>query len=187
MFNPKFFIITARKPRSLSGGLCPGVSVQGRRVSVQGSLSRRWGSLSKGESLSSGVLCLCPEGGLCLGGLCLGGLCPGESVRETPRTVKSGQYASYWNAFLFYFVPSWQLDLCSGSGSRVGLQSINSWKDTLENSLVFQRIAWKMTSVMPSALQIKHLFSAHYVWISLKNLVNKNVTGTKQKKYKQSD
>ena len=53
------------------GGLCP-----------RGSLSR--GSLSRGASLSRGV-----------------------SVRETSRTetpfrtVKSGQYASYWNAFLF--------------------------------------------------------------------------------------
>ena len=45
--------------RSLSGGLCPGVSVKG--VSVKG-------------------------------GLCPGGLCPvGVSVREIPRTVKSGR------------------------------------------------------------------------------------------------
>ena len=31
-----------------------------------------------------------------------GGLCPGEgvSVRESPRTVMSGRYVSYWNAFL---------------------------------------------------------------------------------------
>ena len=75
------------------GGLCPGgVSVQAgslsRGVSVQGVSVR--GSLS--------------GGGLCLGGLCLGGPVRGEfSVRETPRTVTSGRYAtaSYWNAFLF--------------------------------------------------------------------------------------
>ena len=54
-------------------------------------------------------------GGLCPGGVsieggghCLGGLCPGESLSGRPpdrdplrHTVKSGRYASYWNAFLF--------------------------------------------------------------------------------------
>ena len=59
---------------SREGGLCPG-----RGVSVQG------GSLS-GGSLSR-------EGGLYPGG---GGLCQGDPS----RTVKSGRYASYWNAFL---------------------------------------------------------------------------------------
>ena len=75
--------ITGRMTR---WGLCPG------EVSVQ------WGAF---------------PGGLCLGGLCpggpspegvfvqKGGLCPGRvSVRETPNTVKSRRYASYWNAFL---------------------------------------------------------------------------------------
>ena len=42
------------------------------------------GSLSSGGSLSRG----CMSGG------------GGFSVRETPRTVKNGRYASYWNAFL---------------------------------------------------------------------------------------
>ena len=82
---------------SLSGvsvwGLCPGGSLSGKGVSV-------WGSLS---------------GGLCLGVSVQGGLsrgvCPGESlsgrgrgvsVRETPRMVTNGRYASYWNAFLFF-------------------------------------------------------------------------------------
>ena len=133
MFNPKFFYyyrpqtkISVRGSLSRAGGsLSRGslskvfyyyrpqtkVSVRGSLSRAggslsRGSLSRRWGSLSKGESLSSGGLCLCPEGGLSPGGLCPGGLCPGESVRETSHTVKSGQYASYWNAFLFYFVPS---------------------------------------------------------------------------------
>ena len=41
-----------------------------------------WGSLSGGY--------LCPGGGLCPG-------------RPPPRTVKSGRYASYWNAFLLAF------------------------------------------------------------------------------------
>ena len=69
--------------------VCPqGVSVQG--VSV-------WVFLSKG---------LCPGrwGGLCLegdysvqGDPLSGG---GGSVTETPCTVKSRQYASYWNTFL---------------------------------------------------------------------------------------
>ena len=56
---------------------------------------------------------LCP-GGVCPGNLCLGGLCPwgislgaggvsvqgGSLLGDPPRTVTSGRYASYWNAFL---------------------------------------------------------------------------------------
>ena len=73
-------------------------------VSVQGSLCP--GGLCLGGSLSGKSLSreggLCPWG-LCLGvsvqgGLCLeGGLCQGDP----PHMVTSGQYASYWNAFLF--------------------------------------------------------------------------------------
>ena len=56
---------------SVQGGLCPGGSLF-RGVSLQGrSLSGRG---------------LCPGGGLCQG---------------DPHTVTYGQYASYWNAFLF--------------------------------------------------------------------------------------
>ena len=80
-------------------GLCPGVLCPRRSLS-RGSLSR--GSLSKevsvqGVSIQSG-LCLVGVGGLCprVGVSVQGGLSPG-----TPRTVKSGRYASYWNAFLF--------------------------------------------------------------------------------------
>ena len=106
------------------GGLCPrvGVSVQGwgslskGGVSVQGrgSLSKGgglcprkgvsvWGNLCPEESLSR---CLCPgvpvqRGVFVQGVFVLGGLCPGVSVRETPSTVKSGRYTSYWNAFFF--------------------------------------------------------------------------------------
>ena len=59
-----------------TGGLCPGLSSFGGSL-FGGSLSR--GSLPMGVSAH-------------------GGLCPGVvSVRETPRTVKSGH--SYWNAF----------------------------------------------------------------------------------------
>ena len=93
---------------STGGGLCPGgsvssgVSVQG--VYVWGYLSRVsvWESLSRevsvqGLSVQGG---LCP-GDLCPGCLCLGCLYPWEvSVSETPHTVTSRQYASYWNAFL---------------------------------------------------------------------------------------
>ena len=68
------------------GGLCPGGSMLGG-VCVQEVLCRG-GSVSRG-SVSSGV---CVQGGLCPGGV---------SVRESPHTVTSGQYASYWNAFLF--------------------------------------------------------------------------------------
>ena len=81
-----------------AGGLClVGVSVQG--VYVQG------GSLSRLVSV---------QGGLCLGGLCPGDLCPqgdlcagrvsvqggGSLSGRPPCMVKSGRYASYWNAFL---------------------------------------------------------------------------------------
>ena len=56
-----------------------------------------------GGSLSGGVLC--PVGGLCPGGSLSGwrSLSGGVSVRETPRMVMSGRYASYWNAFLFKY------------------------------------------------------------------------------------
>ena len=68
-----------------------------------GTRSLSWGSPSQGVSVFGG-LCpggLCPggvsvQGGLCLGVSVLGGLCHGD-----PRTVMSGWYASYWNAFLF--------------------------------------------------------------------------------------
>ena len=67
----------------LSGGLCPGGLCPG--------------GLHPGGSLCRGV---------CLRVLCPGGTVRGDSVlgvflRETPHMVKSGQYASYWNAFLF--------------------------------------------------------------------------------------
>ena len=88
------------------GGLCPGSLCLGVSVQV-GSVSR--GSLSRsvcvqGGSLSGGSLSgRVPVQGvsvwesLCPGGVCLRGV----SVREPPlRTVTSGQYESYWNAFL---------------------------------------------------------------------------------------
>ena len=45
--------------------------------------------VSKGNVFTG--VCLSKEGGT---------LSRGVSVRETPRTVKSGRYAPYWNAFL---------------------------------------------------------------------------------------
>ena len=66
------------------GGLSGGVSVPGV-ISVQGGLGERW-SLSGGVSVR-GV-------SLSRRDLCWGDRCQG------PRTVKSGRYASYWNAFL---------------------------------------------------------------------------------------
>ena len=72
---------------SVHGGLCPGwslsrrVPVQG--VSVQGGLCPRGGSLSGGRvSVQRGSL---PRGESLSGG----------SVRETPRTVTCGRYATY--------------------------------------------------------------------------------------------
>ena len=60
------------------------------------------GSLSRGDSVRGVSVwrCLSREslsGGLCLGGLCLGVLFLGVSVRETPRMVRRGRCASYWN------------------------------------------------------------------------------------------
>ena len=68
--------------------------------------------LCPGGSLSGGFLSrgLCPVGSLPGGSLSSRGLCPvGVSVQGVsvqlqtppPGTVKSGRYASYWNAFLF--------------------------------------------------------------------------------------
>ena len=73
-------------------GLCPGGG---------GSI---WGSLSGVVSVQMGP---CPEGTLSRGSLSGGSLSGGSlsrgvSVRETPRTVKSGRYASYWNAYLLF-------------------------------------------------------------------------------------
>ena len=51
------------------------------------------------------------QGGLCLGGSLSrgslsGGLCPGGSQSgRPPRTVTSGRYVSYWNAFLSVIFP----------------------------------------------------------------------------------
>ena len=71
------------------------------------------GGLCQGRSLSRGVSVqrVSVQGVSVKGCLCLGDLCPvgfwssgslsnGVSVRETPPTVKSGQYAFFWNAFL---------------------------------------------------------------------------------------
>ena len=76
--------VCPRGSQSLSGGLCPGISVQ-RGVS----LSR--GSLSWGISVQGNP--------------------PGQRPpRQRPpqtetRTVTSGWYASYWNAFLLHLLP----------------------------------------------------------------------------------
>ena len=79
----------------LGGSLYKGVSVWG--ISVQGGLCPG-GSLSRGGSVQGG---LCPGGALSRGVSVQGvSLSRGVSVRETPRTVTSGWYASYWNAFL---------------------------------------------------------------------------------------
>ena len=67
-------------------------------VSLPGPMLLLWGSLSL-------VPCSFWEG-LCLGE---GSLSMGVSVREKPppRTaVKSGRYASYWNAFLYFSLVS---------------------------------------------------------------------------------
>ena len=79
-------------------------SVHGGGVSVSACITGHMtgDSLSSGGSLSRGVSV--PGGGpLSNGGLCPGALCPrGVSVGETPHTVMSGRYISYWNAFWFH-------------------------------------------------------------------------------------
>ena len=94
------FFITARK-RSCEKVLCLHLSVilwglcrEGRSLSRDASVQ---GSLCPGGSMSKWGLC--PGGGGVFvqeGGLCPRGLCPGRP----PSTVKSGRFASYWNAFL---------------------------------------------------------------------------------------
>ena len=90
--------------RSLSGGSLTGGSLSEGGVSVRrGDLCPR-GSLS-GRSLTRGGLC--PGGSLSRGrslskGRSLSGRPSPTETLPSPGTVKSGQYASYWNAFLFY-------------------------------------------------------------------------------------
>ena len=91
---------------SVHGGLCPWGSLS-RGVSVQGVSVYRDGDLCPGGSLSRWSLSM----GVSIHGGSLsrrvsvqdgGDLCSrGVSVRETPFIVKCGEYASYWNAFLF--------------------------------------------------------------------------------------
>ena len=65
------------------GGALYGVTscLAARSHFPSGEFSVQEGSLSREESVQGGV-----------------------SARETPYTVKSGQYASYWKAFLWYIV-----------------------------------------------------------------------------------
>ena len=131
MFSQEFVHRESKSLGGLRSGISVGVSVGGGAVQgvlclgcvclcpgglcLLGSLLR--GSLSKGEGLCLGGFCPggTMSGGLCPKSLCSGGLCWGVSVQGQrslsrgvsvfvqgdPRTVKSGRYASYWNAFLF--------------------------------------------------------------------------------------
>ena len=86
MSGPIFLWGSLSRVVSVQGGLCPGWSLS-RVVSVQGGLCP-WGvSVQLGASVQGWV---CPVG-----------LCQGD-VRDTPGQrpllVKSGQYATYWNA-----------------------------------------------------------------------------------------
>ena len=93
-----FTIITARKRSLGQGNIFTGVCLSTGGSSSGGSLCPGW-SLSRGVYIQGG---LCPIRDLCPGGsLSWGSLSRVTSVRETPRMVKSGRYASYWNAFLF--------------------------------------------------------------------------------------
>ena len=92
-------LITVRK-RSLAQGnvftsVCQSFCSRGVEVSVRGSLCP--GGVCPGVSvqvgsLSRGVVSV--QGGLCRGDISVQG--------DSPRTVKSGRNASYWNAFLLW-------------------------------------------------------------------------------------
>ena len=80
---------------SVQGVPCPGQGGSLSRVrgfSVQGRGSPSKGVLCPGGSLSRG---LCPGGSLSRRVSVQGGLCPGSLCHGDPRTVTSGQYASY--------------------------------------------------------------------------------------------
>ena len=74
-------------PMLLLGGICAWSHVPSRGVSVQRVVSVQ-GGLCPGGSLSRGVSV------------------QGVSLTETPppRTLKNRQYASYWNAFLYFLL-----------------------------------------------------------------------------------
>ena len=72
---------------SVKRGLCQGVPCPGGR-----SVSGGEGSVSRGVSV---------QGSLFRGVSVQGGLCPEGLCNRDPRTIKTGRYASYWNAFLF--------------------------------------------------------------------------------------
>ena len=91
---------------SVHGG---GGEYASRRGSVSGGGSASSGVLlTRGGSTSRGIRCLPPEGG---------GLPPGGSGNPPVMTCSdghcSGRYASYWNAFLFYyrFISLWMISL----------------------------------------------------------------------------
>ena len=74
--------------------------ITARKRSLRRLCFHRCLSVHRGRGLS-----LCSGGGLCPGGslsMGVGGLCQGNPRTETPspRTVTSGRYATYWNAFL---------------------------------------------------------------------------------------
>ena len=92
--------VQGRGSLSKQGGLCPGegslsrggVSVQGRSF-CPGEMVSVQGVSAQGESLSRGSL----SRGVSLQGVSVqGGLCQ----EDPPHMVKSGRYASYWNAHL---------------------------------------------------------------------------------------
>ena len=83
--------------------LLPATKLQQVNVNVSRILSTGGGGISV-PACTTGHM---TRGSLCPGGLpggvsVQGGLCQGETPpTETPHTVTSGRYESYWNAFLF--------------------------------------------------------------------------------------
>ena len=88
-------------PMFLLGGLCSGGFLSGFSVRSLCPGISVWGCFCQ-EDLCPGVSL---SGRVCPGVSVQRDLCPGETPQtETSCTMRSGQYTSYWNAFLFIAV-----------------------------------------------------------------------------------
>ena len=99
------------------------VCLGGVSVSVQG------GSLSRGVSVQRG---LCPRGSL---------------LQTPPRTVTSGRYASYWNAFLFDLMSETIIFAFTRSASHLVCgRAIFIWEEQFMLPTIIPADPWKTVS-----------------------------------------